>query len=74
MGLSEILDITETQQPNEQGELERVFQVSFLTEETSGEKTVDIPEGEFSPDVARQRASEKAREIDAAFEPAAEEE
>jgi len=73
MGLSEILDITETQQPNEQGELERVFQVSFLTEETSGEKTIDIPESEFSPDVARQRASEKAQEIDAAFQPAAEE-
>lgn len=68
MGLNEVIDITETQQPGPTGELQRVFRVTFTTDETSGSKTVDIPEEDFSPDVARQRAQERAEEIDAAFE------
>jgi len=67
MGLSEVIDIRETQQPNNRGELERAFVVEFLTDETSGPKTVTIPEDEFSPEVARQRAAEKAQEIDDVF-------
>jgi hypothetical protein len=67
MGLSEILDIAETQQVGPQGDLQRVFRVTFLTEETSGSKTVDITADEFSPELARQRAQEQAQEIDAAF-------
>lgn len=68
MGLSEILDITETQQPNAQGELETVFRVSFLTDETSGAKTIEIPGDEFTAELARERAAERADELDAAFQ------
>jgi len=67
MGLSQLLDITETQQPSPTGELERVFQVRFQTEETSGAKTIDIPAEDFTPELARARAEERAEEIDAAF-------
>lgn len=67
MGLREVIDITQTERPDETGQLETVFEVSFLTEETSGLKTITVPETEFSPEVARSRASERAEEIDAAF-------
>jgi predicted alternative tryptophan synthase beta-subunit len=67
MGLSEIIDITQTQQPSETGELETVFEIEFLTEETSGLKTVTVPEDEFTPEVGRERAVERAEELDAAF-------
>lgn len=67
MGLNEVIDVDETQQPNAQGELERVFRVTFTTEQTSGAKTVDIPADDFSPEQARQRAAERAEEIDATF-------
>lgn len=73
MGLDEILDITETQEPGPQGELRRVFVVSFTTEQTSGSKTVRIPAADFSPELARERAQQRAEEIDAAFAPATEE-
>jgi hypothetical protein len=67
MGLSEILDIDETQQVGPQGELQRVYRVTFLTQETSGSKTVDIPAEDFTPELARQRAEQQAAEIDQAF-------
>lgn len=67
MGLDELLDIDEIQVPGATGELQRTFEVSFTTEQTSGSKTIQIPADEFTPDVARQRASEEAEEIDAAF-------
>jgi hypothetical protein len=67
MGLAEIIDIEETQTVLDTGELGTEFIVRFTTEETSGSKTVRIPEEEFGPDVARQRARERAKEIDAAF-------
>jgi hypothetical protein len=67
MGLSEIVDITQTQQPDQTGALQTVFEIEFLTEATSGLKTITVSEDEFTPDVARQRAEERAEEIDAAF-------
>jgi len=67
MGLNEVIDVQQTQQPNEQGELVRVFRVVFTTEQASGSFDIDIPADEFSPQAARQRAAERAEEIDAAF-------
>jgi hypothetical protein len=67
MGLNEILDIQETQVPGPQGNLETTFRVVFTTEQASGSFTVDIPAEDFTPEVARQQASERADEIDAAF-------
>jgi len=73
MGLADILDITETQVPNAQGELQRTFRVSFTTEETSGAKTIQIPADEFTPDRAREQAEQEAEAIDAALTNPAEE-
>jgi len=67
MGLEEILDITEQTQPGPQGQLQRVFLVRFSTENTSGAFSVEVPEDEFSPEMARQRAEERAQELDDAF-------
>jgi len=67
MGLDQILDIQETQRPNQQGELERTFRVVFSTEETSGTFTEDIPAADFSPQVARDRVRDRAEEIDSTF-------
>lgn len=70
MALEEIIDIAEIRQPGPTGELETFERVTFTTEETSGSFVVDIPEEDFSPDVARDMAADKAEEIDAAFGPA----
>ena len=67
MGLQEILDIQETQTVDETGEVVTVFEVSFTTEETSGSFTVDVPEESFTPEVALERARERAEEVDATF-------
>jgi len=72
MGLADILNVEETRQPGPTGALEKTFRVTFTTEETSGSKTVDIPEEDFSPEFARQQAAERAEEIDAAFNPSEE--
>jgi hypothetical protein len=67
MGLNEVIDVTETQQPGPQGELQQIFQVTFTTERASGSFSIDIPASDFSPESARQRAAERAEEIDATF-------
>jgi hypothetical protein len=66
MGLEEILTISQSVEVDDQGELQDTFVVKFLTEATSGAKTVTVPASDFSPEVARARAEERATEIDSA--------
>jgi len=66
MGLAEITDITETSQVDDTGQLVSAFEVSFLTEETSGRKTVTVLADEFTPELARERAETRAEELDQA--------
>jgi hypothetical protein len=66
MGLREILNIRQVEVTDEVGQLQDAFQVVFLTEATSGRKTLEIPADEFQPDTARARAEEQARQLDAA--------
>jgi len=66
MGLREILNIRQVEVTDEVGQLQDAFQVVFLTEATSGRKTIEIPADEFQPDTARARAEERARQLDAA--------
>jgi len=66
MALREILNIRQVETTNEVGQLQDAFQVVFLTEETSGRKTLEIPASDFTPDTARARAEERARQLDAA--------
>jgi hypothetical protein len=67
MGLSRILNIEETTGITPDSQTRTEYVVTFLTEETSGSKTIRIPEDEFTPAVARQRAESRAEELDAAF-------
>jgi hypothetical protein len=67
MGLADIVDISQTQDVDQTGALETVFDIQFTTEETSGIKTITVTEEEFSPEVARERAAERARELDASI-------
>jgi len=67
MGLADIVDISQTQDVDQTGALETVFDIQFTTEETSGIKTITVTEEEFTPEVARERAAERARELDASI-------
>jgi hypothetical protein len=66
MALREILNIRQVETTNEVGQLVDAFQVVFLTEATSGRKVIEIPASDFTPDTARARAEERARQLDAA--------
>jgi hypothetical protein len=66
MGLREILSISQSVEVTDQGDLRDTFVVKFLTEATSGTKSVTVPASDFSPEVARAAAEERATEIDAA--------
>jgi hypothetical protein len=66
MGLREILSISQSVEVSDQGELRDTFVVKFLTEATSGAKSVTVPAADFSPEVATARAEERATEIDSA--------
>jgi hypothetical protein len=64
MALTEILDITETVTTDNTGQLQDALEVQFLTENTSGIKTVTLPADEFSTDRARAEARDKAEQLD----------
>jgi hypothetical protein len=64
MGLTEILDITETVITDNTGRLQDALEVQFLTENTSGIKTVTLSAEDFSPDRARAEARDKAEQLD----------
>jgi hypothetical protein len=66
MGLEEILTISQSVEVDDQGELRDTFVVKFLTEATSGAKSVTVPAADFSPEVAQARAEERATAIDGA--------
>lgn len=68
MGLNEIVDIQEISRPDDTGGLEQLLRVTFTTDLASGTFEVDIPEDDFTPELARERAEEKAEDIDAAFD------
>jgi hypothetical protein len=66
MALREILNIRQVEVTDEVGQLQDAFQVVFLTEQTSGRKSIEIPAADFTPDTARARAEERARQLDTA--------
>jgi hypothetical protein len=64
MGLTEILDITETVETDNTGTLQDALEVQFLTENTSGVKTVTVLAEDFSVDRAEAEARDKAEQLD----------
>jgi hypothetical protein len=64
MGLTEIIDITETVTTDNTGQLQDALEVQFLTENTSGVKTVTVLAEDFSVDRAEAEARDKAEQLD----------
>jgi hypothetical protein len=64
MALTEIIDITETVTTDNTGQLQDALEVQFLTEATSGIKSVTLSAEDFSVDRARAEARDKAQQLD----------
>ena len=66
MGLKDKLKIRQYVDFDVDGKAFRAYEITFRTEKTEGEFTLDIPASEFSAKEARARAEAMADEIDEA--------
>ena len=66
MGLRGKLKIRQYVDFDVDGNMFRVFEITFRTEKTEGEFILDIPATEFTAEHARKLAEDKAEEIDKA--------
>lgn len=66
MGLKEIKHIRQYTDFDVDGKMFRAYEVTFTTEKTLGEFTVDIPIKEYTAEAAKDLASLRAIEIDKA--------
>ena len=66
MGLKEIRSIRQYTDFDVDGKVFRVYEVTFTTEKTEGEFTLDIPMDEYTAELAREKAEARAEEIDKA--------
>ncbi len=64
MGLKEIKAIRQYTDFDVDGKMFRAYEVKFTTERTEGEFSVDIRTEEYTPEKARELASQRADEID----------
>ena len=66
MGLKEIKRVRQYTDFDPDGKVRIMYEVTFSTEKTEGEFTLDIPRDEYTSDVARSLARTRAEEIDKA--------
>ena len=66
MGLKEITRIREYVDFDVDGKMFRAYEVTFTTEKTEGEFTLDIPALDYTAEMAKDMAAERAIEIDKA--------
>ena len=66
MGLKKIKRIRQYTDFNSDGKVVKMYEVTFTTEKTEGEFTLDIPAADYSAEVAKDMAAEQAIEIDKA--------
>ena len=66
MGLKEIRSIRQYTDFDVDGKVVKMYEVTFTTDKTEGEFTLDIPADEYTAEKARLQASERAEEIDKA--------
>ena len=64
MGLKEITAIRQYTDFDVDGKVVKMYEVTFTTEKTEGEFTLDIRAEDYTPEKAREMASQKAEEID----------
>ena len=67
MGLKEIQSIRQFTGFDVDGKVVRMYEVTFTTEKTEGEFTLDVKAEEYTPETARKLAAEKAESIDKAI-------
>jgi len=64
LGLKEIIAIRQYVDFDDDGIMFRAFEVKFTTEKTAGRFVVNIRVADYTPEKARELASQKADEID----------
>lgn len=67
MGLKEIVGIRQYTTFTPAGKVMKMYEVTFTTERTEGEFTLDIPMDEYTAEKAVQLARARADQIDAAI-------
>ena len=66
MGLKEVRSVRQYTDFDVDGRVVKMYEVTFVTDKTEGEFTLDIPESEYTAEKARELAEARAEEIDAA--------
>ena len=67
MGLKEILRVRQYTDFDAMGRVVKMYEVTFTTEKTETEFTLDIPVSEYTPEKARELATARAEAIDQAI-------
>jgi len=67
MGLKEILGVRQYTDFDVDGKVVQMYEVTFTTEKTEGEFSLDVKVEEYTADMAKGRAAAQAEEIDAAI-------
>ena len=66
MGLKKITRIRQYTDFDPDGRVVKMYELTFTTEKTEGEFTLDIPAADYSAEAAKDMAAENAIEIDKA--------
>ena len=66
MGLKEIRSVRQYTDFDVDGKVVKMYEVTFTTDKTEGEFTLDLKADEYTAEKARLQASERAEEIDKA--------
>jgi len=66
MGLKKITRIRQYTDFDPNGKVVKMYEVTFTTEKTAGEFTLDVPAVDYSAEMAKDMAAEQAIEIDKA--------
>lgn len=67
-GLDKIVGIRQFTEFTKAGKVQKVYRVTYTTEKTDGEFTLDIPKDEYTAAKALKLAREGAKQIDLAIE------
>ena len=66
MGLKEIRSIRQYVDFDVDGKVVKMYEVTFTTEKTEGEFTLDLEADDYTAELAREKAEARAEEIDKA--------
>lgn len=67
MGLKEVTGVRQFTTFTREGLVKRIYELSFTTEKTAGEFTLEIAADDYTAELGKKMAKEKAEEIDRVF-------